>query len=60
MYRLAVASPGIRHFEGWANGHGYAHHFTRDGDTFITTGGADVLAPNWADINPLIKEMFGQ
>jgi LCP family protein required for cell wall assembly len=27
---------------------------------FITTGGADVLAPNWAAINPVIKEMFGQ
>jgi LCP family protein required for cell wall assembly len=27
---------------------------------FITTEGADVLAPNWAAINPVIKEMFGQ
>ena len=27
---------------------------------FITTGGADVLAPNWAAINPVITEMFGQ
>jgi LCP family protein required for cell wall assembly len=27
---------------------------------FITSGGADVLAPNWGAINPVLKEMFGQ
>jgi len=26
---------------------------------FITSGGADVLLPNWDQINPVVKEMFG-
>jgi len=27
---------------------------------FTTSGGAQVLGPNWDAINPLLKEMFGQ
>jgi len=27
---------------------------------FVTTGGAQVLAPDWAQINPVLLEMFGQ
>ena len=27
---------------------------------FTTSGGAQVLGPNWDEINPLLKEMFGQ
>jgi LCP family protein required for cell wall assembly len=27
---------------------------------FITSGGADVLAPDWGAINPVLMEMFGQ
>jgi LCP family protein required for cell wall assembly len=27
---------------------------------FVTAGGANVLAPNWAEINPVLLEMFGQ
>ncbi len=27
---------------------------------FITSGGADVLGPNWKKINPVLMEMFGQ
>ncbi len=27
---------------------------------FVTSGGADVLAPNWGAINPVLMEMFGQ
>jgi anionic cell wall polymer biosynthesis LytR-Cps2A-Psr (LCP) family protein len=27
---------------------------------FQTSGGAQVLAPNWEAINPLLKEMFGE
>jgi polyisoprenyl-teichoic acid--peptidoglycan teichoic acid transferase len=27
---------------------------------FTTSGGAQVLAPNWAQINPVLMEMFGQ
>ena len=34
---------------------------TRDMVTpFVTSGGAQVLAPNWEAINPLMKEMFGK
>lgn len=29
-------------------------------DPFATAGGANVLAPNWALINPVLLEMFGQ
>jgi len=27
---------------------------------FQTSGGAQVLAPNWELVNPLIREMFGR
>jgi hypothetical protein len=27
---------------------------------FQTSGGAQVLAPNWDAINPVLKQMFGQ
>jgi hypothetical protein len=27
---------------------------------FQTSGGAQVLAPNWEAINPLLNEMFGE
>ena len=27
---------------------------------FQTSGGAQVLAPNWAAINPILEEMFGE
>jgi hypothetical protein len=27
---------------------------------FTTSGGAQVLAPNWNNINPMLMEMFGQ
>jgi LCP family protein required for cell wall assembly len=27
---------------------------------FVTSGGADVLEPNWGAINPVLMEMFGQ
>jgi hypothetical protein len=29
-------------------------------DPFMTAGGASVLAPDWAMINPVLLEMFGQ
>ena len=38
-----------------------SHTITADMVTpFVTSGGAQVLSPNWEAINPLLKDMFGR